>query len=335
MSRKNIILTLFTLFAIFFSSCTNSQNTEKELQKIIASNNSNLSNGPLYIAVEEGYFFEEGLNVELYGVSRSAEAIAGMISGDIDVVSVGNGIGLLNTITHEEGIQVVADRAHLSKNTCTYYGVIIGKEYYESGEVTRPLDLLNYTIRSQSTGVSAFLFSLYLAEENLQLEDLDYTYFPSSSTNEALDKQTIAAATAVEPNLSKAINGGFGVLVAGMEDYVDDYQISVLAYGKKLNIENPELGVSFMKAYLKGVKQYNEGKTPRNLEIISSYIETSEEELMNTCWPSIWEDGHISYDSFLNYQEWSIENGDLDKIVPEEKFWNSYFTEEAYRLINN
>ena len=44
-----------------------------------------------------------------------------------------------------------------------------------------------------------------------------------------------------------------------------------LYYGPAFLDKDPELGRRFMVAYLQGVKQYNEGKTERNLEILQNY----------------------------------------------------------------
>ena len=39
-----------------------------------------------------------------------------------------------------------------------------------------------------------------------------------------------------------------------------------------------------MAGYLMGVKQYNEGKTDRNLAILSNYTHLDQELLKQTCW---------------------------------------------------
>ena len=88
-----------------------------------------------------------------------------------------------------------------------------------------------------------------------------------------------------------------------------------------------------MRGYLLGIQQYQEGKTPRNLEIVSEYTEIPAEELEVACWPDLYADGHIAYESFIDYQEWAVSIGDLAAVVPEEVYWDGYFVEEAYATI--
>src|SRR5690606_21092852 len=48
-------------------------------------------------------------------------------------------------------------------------------------------------------------------------------------------------------------------------------QFGVLLYGRNMLEGDPEIGVRFMTAYLRGVRQYNAGKTERNIEIMTKY----------------------------------------------------------------
>ena len=206
------------------AACGGDAETDTSLVKIKVSNNGAASQAPIYIAHAEGFFTELGLDVELVAVNRSTEAIAAMISGDIDVVPASNSIAMMNAATHEEGIRVVADRGHISKESCTYYGIVIGKELFDSGAVTGPADFVDYTIRASSTGVSAYILHFYVAQAGLTLDDLDLANLPSSTVRDGLASQTIAASPLVEPRLTGAINAGVAVQVAGLEDFADGFQ---------------------------------------------------------------------------------------------------------------
>jgi NitT/TauT family transport system substrate-binding protein len=332
MNKKIDIKFIVMLIIIaLIASCSGTGESKDNIVKI--SDNGTAGQAPIYIALEEGYFEDQGVQVELVAINRSTEAIAAMIGGDIDVVTGGAGASIINTIQVEENIKVVADRGHISKGHCTYMGVLVNLDLFESGKVAGPQDFVNYSIGGNSTGVSAYLMELYMNQAGLSLKDLNLSSIPPSSIEEALANQTIAAATFVAPRISKAVNSGAGVLVAGLEDFVDDYQSSVLSFGKKLMLDNRELGVKFMAGYLLGVKQFNEGQTERNLEIVSKYTQTPVEELEGTCWPLINNDGHINFETFADFQDWSVQEGALEKAITEEEFWDSHFTEEAYKLI--
>ena len=88
-----------------------------------------------------------------------------------------------------------------------------------------------------------------------------------------------------------------------------------------------------MVAYLKGVQQYNQGKTERNLEILANHTELDREFLMKACWPAFRDDGKISVQSVLDFQSWAMDKGLLDNPVEETQFWDPSFVEYANEVL--
>ena len=107
----------------------------------------------------------------------------------------------------------------------------------------------------------------------------------------------------------------------------------VLAFGKRLLVDEPELGARFMAAYLKGIAQYNEGKTDRNVEIIAQSTSESVEVLKNACWIAIPSDGKINFPAVETFQEWSVSQGQLETPVTEDQFWDPGVLDMAFELL--
>jgi NitT/TauT family transport system substrate-binding protein len=320
---------------LIISGCNANSNISPSLEKVVVSNNGYSSNAPIYIALEEGYFEEFGINVELVSLNRSSEAIAAMIAGDIDVVPSSNNLALLNTIESVSWIKAVADRGHISStDKCSYYSMVANKEMYNTGLVTGPEDLIEYSVRGASNGIGDYFLSLYIEPSNLTLEDVNIMELSVGAATDALIAGNLSAADLVEPRLSQVLNSGQGVKLIGMEKLVTDFQLNVLVFGKLLTEDNKDLGIKFMAGYLKGVEQYNEGKTARNLEILSQFTDIPADQLSSTCWLNINSTGEITYDTFLAYQEWLIEEGELDSVLLEELFFDSYFISEAINLVS-
>jgi len=84
-----------------------------------------------------------------------------------------------------------------------------------------------------------------------------------------------------------------------------------------------------MIAYLKGVRQYNLGKTARNLDIEASATRLDRDLLARTCWQPIRGDGRINVESVLDFQRWAVRRGALDALVPPESFWDPSFVDQA------
>ena len=116
---------------------------------------------------------------------------------------------------------------------------------------------------------------------------------------------------------------------AAPKDILPDSEFAVILYGPSLLEENRAGGERFMRAYLRAVRQYNEGKTDRNVEILAKYTELDQDLIREICWPAIRDDGQINAGSVIQFQEWGLERGLLDSVVSEEEFWDSSFIDKA------
>jgi NitT/TauT family transport system substrate-binding protein len=302
----------------------------------IKMNSSALTSfAPIFIAESEGYFKNEGITVEYVKFNRVQEALPLVITGDLDIYAGSINAGLLNTLGQENSIKVVADRGHLApSDTCAYQGMIVRKDLYESGKIKTPADLKGRTIASTTTGPSGYMLSLYLGQAGLTFNDVNIVDLPTAGYIDALANSSVDAIIAPELWLSKMVNAGNGVLAVSAADVVGDYQSSVLVFGKNLLTENREAGIRFLKAYMRGVQQYNEGKTDRNVAIMAKFTEESEDTLRSACWVTINNDGHIDFEkSVAEFQKWSIAQGDLDTPTTERQFWDPSLLNEALAQI--
>jgi hypothetical protein len=84
-----------------------------------------------------------------------------------------------------------------------------------------------------------------------------------------------------------------------------------------------------LTAYLQGIRQFNEGPTERNLEIISPILEQEPESLAEGCWIAMRETGEIATDIVMDYQNWLDEQGEIDAVVPVEEFYDPSYIQEA------
>lgn len=88
MKRKGLILaSAFTLLMTCFVGCGNSTAglTKVRLQEVAHS----IFYAPMYVAIEEGYFEDEGLNVELTNGNGADKVMTAMIAGEADIGFMG------------------------------------------------------------------------------------------------------------------------------------------------------------------------------------------------------------------------------------------------------
>jgi NitT/TauT family transport system substrate-binding protein len=292
------------------------------------------SNAPLYFAEKEGYFEEFGIQIERVEVSKSSANLALFLSGDVDVYAGSLNSGLLNALASDPNLKVVAERGHFSPGTCTYQAIVLRKDLYESGEVTSPEDLKGLVIASTSAGPDAFILSTYLATVGLTLADVELNDIPNAGYIDAFKNKSLAAIVTPELNLSKLMNAGDAVILVAAQDVLGLYQVGVVAFNKNITVDHPDIGARFLAAYLKGVQQYNEGKTDHNLDVIAELSGEDIDLLRNSCLIPIDNGAVIDFEAVQSFQQWSFDNKFVDRILTEEEFWNKRFLDDAEKLLN-
>jgi hypothetical protein len=117
------------------------------------------------------------------------------------------------------------------------------------------------------------------------------------------------------------------------QDYLPDHQFSFIMFGRYLLETNRDAGIRFLAAFRRGVAQFSQGKTERNLEILTR--ETGEERsiLEEACWPVMRPSGRIGLPSLLAYQQWAREHGYIDVEATPEQLWDSSFVVASDPLV--
>ncbi len=326
------------LLIIFLGGCGKPQPGQDSPDEIITLRmtiSDNLSYAPLFIAEEEGYFTKYGIQIEYVTTKKAADSIAMLSSGKIDIYAGTLNAGLINAIQVDDNIKVVADRGHTEPGTCTYQAIVVRKDLYDSGQVTAPEDLNGLTFSASTAGPAAFLLSSYISQGGLTFEDLDIIDLPTASEMDGFDTGSLDGSIAPDPDLTRLLRTGDVSILATAEDVLGTFQSGIIAFNNQLLEKTPDVGVRFMAAYLEGVRQYNLGKTDRNIEIIAAATGETAEDVKEFCWVPVSENGTINFPSVDKFQQWSIEQDQLAEAVSEEQFWDSSVVESAILLLTN
>lgn len=288
---------------------------------------------PYYIAQEEGFFREQGLEVEFVNMSGNAEILPALASGQVDVSSGLLSAGFLNAIARGGNIRIVSDKGYVDPKGCINWALIGRKDLVESGELDEPAQLKGKTILSVDGTWLEYYLAKLLELGGLTTRDITKTYMNSPEVLEAFNQKQLDLAVNSEPWVTRFAEAGHVPVLTSAEELLPDATGAVMVYGPNVMGENQEVGVRFMAAYLKAVEQYNEGKTDRNLEIISSFTELEPDFLEKMCWPAIRSDGALNIESVLDFQSWAIEAEYLDSEIPVEQFFDPAFLEGATNLL--
>ena len=307
--------------------------TEAELTTVKVVSLPFISFAPIYIALEEGYFEEQGLAIEIVSFTQQQDTLPALISGEVDVIGGLVSIAYLNAMARGGDIKFVSDKGYIDPEGCSNFAVVMAKGVAEANDPTDPETLRGQVVNIQEATWLTYFLEKELNTIGLTLADIEQTSIPSPGQPEAMNQGTIAATTQNEPWVTILASQGHQVILEPVQDLLPESQSAVLLYGPSLLNDNPEVGDRFMAAYLKAVATYNEGKTERNIEILAQSLSLEPELLQNMCWPTLRADGSLDVPSILDFQEWAITNGFLDTAVTEDQFWDGRFIENGAALL--
>ena len=288
-----------------------------------------ISFAPFYIAQEERFFTEQGLDVEFVNMTVQRDIIPALASGQVDVASGLLSAGILNTIAQGGNIQLVADKGYIDPNGCANLALVARRSLVESGAAANPESLRGRTLNLPRAGWLDYYAEKLLNTVGLKVEDMQLTDLPAPSQPEALEQGTIDMTMNNEPWVTRFSQAGNEPILTPVQELLPDSQSAVTLYGPTLLGENADVGNRFMVAYLKAVRQYNQGKTDRNVEILAKHIQLEPELLRQMCWPTLRADGRINVESVLDFQQWAQEKQFMETTLTAEQFWNPGFIEYA------
>lgn len=292
-----------------------------------------LSFAPLALARAEGYFRAEGLDVELVTLPSSGESTPALIRGELDVAAGMVKIGDFNAIARGAPLRIVADKGHVEEGPCPQAAFVARRGFVAKGRPDNAEHFRTARFATRSLTFIEYLLDLQLGRMGLSLADTRLVRIPETLIPSAIADGSVDIGELTEPDLTRALSSGRAAVWKTLQEISPGAQLAVVSFGPSLLERNREAGRRFLVAYLRGVRQYNLGKTPRNLEILAKETGLDPELLRQACWQPIRGDGKINVESVLDFQRWAVRRGALDAVVPPDRFWDPAFADAANALL--
>ena len=293
-----------------------------------------LSSSPFLIGVDDGYFSEQGIELKLVPFEASSDILTALLAGQIDFSSETLSAGAINAVAQSDNLRFVAEKGFVDPaSTCPYQVIVARDDLLKDGFINNPENVKG--LKFVMTPASIFEYGMEVQLANLGLTSLDVEIISITSQPdrlEALKNDAVDVVTSAEPWITRTKQSGAGDTWVSFGELTPFLPQGVVIYGENLT-SNPDVGNRFMVAYLRAIQQYNEGKTDRNIEIISAYTQLSPEDLESACWPTVAADGRTHPDAWMPYQEWMVSKGYLEAVVPFEKLWDAQFVDFANSVI--
>ena len=219
--------------------------------------NGALTEAPFHIAMAKGYFAAEGLDVKFVPFVSAANMIAPLGAGQLDAGGGAPTAGLYNAVARGIEARAVAD---LGSDPPGYgFQRLIVRTALVGNRYKTLKDLKGMTIACSSQGTTAYVsIASLLKKAGLKRSDIKLTYLGYSDQVAALRNGAIDASLMPEPNATLAINTGLAKLIAGDDSFYPNQQVSTLIYGRNFLKDHRDTGVKFMRAFLRGVRYYDD-----------------------------------------------------------------------------
>jgi len=327
-----VVLTTTLLLGLLLHSCTPqdaAEPSQSERAKVSVLLLPYLGYAPFFIAQEEGYFEEQGLEVEYVKLSSSQPAVPLLVQGDLDVYVGSVSPGLFNVISRGAKVRIVSDKGQVGPRGDSYISLMARREVVEAGRLENPEGWKGLRIARSNANVYDYVLEKTFLAAGVSPQDVERRTIVNVLAQEALSNGSVDMALAAEPWVTRMIQSGDAVLWLPLGDVTPGLQFTVMVYGPGLVEEKPDVGKRFMVAFLKGVRQYNLGKTERNLDILEGATGLDRDLLKQMTWPLMREDGRVNMESLLDFQEWAVTKGLIDRTITEKEFWDPRFIEHA------
>lgn len=287
-----------------------------------------ISFAPFWIAQDDGYFAEQGLDVQLIDMTNQQDTLPAMLGGQVDVTSGQVYAAMYNAAAKDSPVKIVADKGYINPNSCENIAVIGRKGVFDAGEL-KAEQLKGSRMTIVSASWNEYYLDKLLESLNLTNTAVSNSALSSPAVFDAMNAGQVDITVQNEPWVTRLTEAGHVRLTPGISKLIPNSESAVMLFGAKLLGENADVGKRFMVAYLKAVRAYNEGKTDHNVALLSKYTKLPAELLKKMCWPALHPDGMINQESMLDFQDWAVKKGIVKTPATAEQLFDTSFVEYA------
>jgi NitT/TauT family transport system substrate-binding protein len=317
--------------SIAISLCLPAIGTAADLAVVRIGTTSVSTDIGFFIADKKGYFKEEGITPTFTTFNSAAKMVAPLGVGQLEVGGGTVAVGLYNAMGRGINVKVVADKGSI-KPGYGFSALLVRKDLVDSGRYKSYKDLKGMTIAVGMAGTgTASALNEALKKGGLKYGDVNVVDLGFPQHLFAYGNKAIDASITNEPTVNRAVKDGAAVRVAGNDEIYPGQQTAVVLYSGEFIKKQPQLAKKFMRAYLRGVRDYNRALVngaiagpgaDEVLDILTEYTAIKDKEVYRSIVPHATNpDGRVNVASmkkdyaFFKEQGLVTSNATVDQVV--------------------
>lgn len=294
------------------------------------------SDAGAFLAQEFGYAREEGLDIVFQTITSAPAIVAAVATNQIDVGGISVTPGLFAAVEQGINLRIVGDKQSFSPGFGSTK-LLVRKAAVKGSEKETVEGFRGKPIAVNSRGAITFYFMAKLLEKyGLSLSDVQLSELSYSNIAVALSKGTIEAGSLIEPFVTESIKSGDTQLIGGdLLEFVPGGKMSVtpLVYSEAFR-NKKKLAEAFMRAYVRGVRAYNDAFTKgvrkdEVVAIIAKRTQVTESIIRDSFLPGLDPNQRVNIEALNAVEKFYASQGRVRKVIDASQIVDMSFADAA------
>lgn len=285
---------------------------------------------PLHLAVEAGFFKDEGLAVEIEESEGARTSIPLLAGGQADVAFSSPSPQLINALGRGARIRVAAGRLHYSPECGDARRVYGSRKAFPDG-FTDFAQMKGKRVAVEARiNIQAYAFHLALKKGGLTRDDV--TIVREEDREAAVMLATGSVDVSFVANTVIQLASVLKDVVEGPTFYsiIPNFRYGYVVFGKRLLDDAPEDGTRFLRAYLRGCREFLAGRTPKYLTELAEKEVLNKDAVLKHCRSDTTVDGSIDDSEVQAFIDWGVAEGHISSPVAAKDVIDRRFLEEIH-----